>query len=153
MLAATHRGSGRDQEVFEQRTQRSMEAMSRKDVAAVMRSWADDAVLEFTGHTPISGRYEGRPAVEDFFRRVFAELETIQITVRHVAFANPVGLNYNNTVYVESAVDATSLDGVTIHDERIAVLEYSHGKVVSMREWAFDPTILDALWGPEATPA
>jgi hypothetical protein len=50
-------------------------------------------------------------------------------------------------VYIESEVDATSRDGIAIHDERIAVFEYRHGKVVSMREWAFDPTILEGLWG------
>ncbi len=139
--------------MFEERTQRSMEAMSRRDIAAVMRPWADDSVLEFMGHTPISGRYEGKPAIEGFFRRVFDGVESIRITVRHVAFANPIGLTYNNTVYVESEVDATSRAGVTIHDERIAVFDYRHGKVVSMREWAFDPTILEGLWGRSAAPA
>ena len=139
--------------MFEKRTQHNMDAMSRKDLAAVMRSWADDGVLEFTGHTPISGRYEGKPAVAEFFRTVFAGVESIRITVKHVAFANPVGLNYSNTVYVESEVDATSREGVTIHDERIAVIKYRHGKVVALREWAFDPTIVEAMWGRAAAPA
>ena len=139
--------------MFEQRAQRSLEAIGRKDLAAVMRWWADDAVMEFMGHSPISGRYEGKPAIEDFYRREFAGLEAIRITVKHVAFASPVGFTYNNTVYIESAVDETSIDGVTIHDERIVVLEYCHGKVVSMREWAFDPTIFDAFWGSLAAPA
>jgi ketosteroid isomerase-like protein len=133
--------------MFEDRTQRSMDAMCRKDLAAVMRPWADDSVLEFMGHTPISGRYEGKTAIEGFFRRVFDGLDEIRIRVRHVAFSNPVGLTYSNTVYIESEVDATSRDGIAIHDERIAVFEYRHGKVVSMREWAFDPTILEGLWG------
>jgi ketosteroid isomerase-like protein len=132
--------------MFEHRVQRSMEAMNRKDLAAVMRPWADDAVFEFLGHTPISGRYEGKPAIEGFFKRVFEGLETIQIDVRHAAFSNPVGLNYNNTVYVEYGVKETTTTGVTIRDERITVIEYRHGKVVSMREWAFDPTLVEALW-------
>jgi ketosteroid isomerase-like protein len=136
--------------MFEQRTQRSMEAMGRKDVAAVMRSWADDSVLEFMGHTPLSGRYEGKPAIEGFFRQVFDGVDKLRITVRHVAFANPIGLTYNNTVYVEYVVDETSRGGMTIHDERIAVFEYRRGKVVSMREWAFDPTIVESMWGQAA---
>ncbi len=136
--------------MFEKRAQRSMDAMSRKDLAAVMRSWADDAVLDFMGHTPISGRYRGRPAIEGFFRRVFEGTEAIRVTVRHMAFANPVGLTYDNTVYIEFVVDATNRDGVTIHDERIAVFEYRRGKVVAMREWAFDPTIVERMWGRSA---
>jgi hypothetical protein len=39
---------------------------------------------------------------------------------------------------------------MTIHDERIAVFEYRPGKVVSMREWAFDPTIVESMWGRAA---
>ena len=136
--------------MFEHRVQHSMEAMNHKDLAAVMQPWADDAVFEFLGHTPISGRYEGKPAIEDFFRQVFDGLETLQINVKHAAFANPVGLTYNNTVYIEYDVRETTRAGVTISDERISVIDYRHGKVVSMREWAFDPTIVEAVWGPAA---
>jgi hypothetical protein len=56
-------GRGRDREVFEQRTQRSMEAMSRKDLAAVMRWWADDAVLETCSTTATSRRISGSQVI------------------------------------------------------------------------------------------
>jgi ketosteroid isomerase-like protein len=149
-MAAAHEGGG---DVFEQRVQRNMEAFGRRDLAAVMRWWADDGILELAGHTPISGRYEGKDAIAGFFRSVFERYASARLTVRHVAFTNPVALTYRNTVYVESELEATSADGVTIHDERIAVFEYRRGKVVSMREWAFDPTIIEAIWGHEARPA
>jgi len=148
--SSPRRGDG---EVFEQLVQRNMEAFGRKDLAAVMRWWADDGILELAGHTPVSGRYEGRDAIAGFFRTVFERYASVRLTVRHVAFTNPVALTYRNTVYVESELEATSSEGVTIHDERIAVFEYRRGKVVSMREWAFDPTIIEAIWGHEAPPA
>ena len=138
--------------MFEQRAQRSMEAMGRKDLAAVMASWADDGVFELAGHTTLSGRYEGKPAIEGLFRRIFEGLNEIRITVKHVALVNPVALTYNNTVFIAYDVEETSPDGLTIHDERISVTEYHHGKVVSMREWAFDPTIIEAIWGHVQTP-
>jgi len=139
--------------VFEQRVQRNMEALGRKDLAAIMRWWAEDGTLELAGHTPISGRYEGKEAIAAFFRTVLERYAAVRLTVRHVAFTNPVALTFRNTVYVESELEATSPEGVTIHDERIAVFEYRRGKVVSMREWAFDPTIIEAIWGREAQPA
>jgi ketosteroid isomerase-like protein len=132
--------------MYEQRVQRSMDAMSRKDLAAMMRPWADDGVFELAGHTELSGRYEGKAAIEGLFRRIFERLEVIRLTVKHVALVNPVGFTYNNTVFVESEVEQTSTDGVTILDQRIAVYEYRHGKLVSVREWAFDPTIIEAIW-------
>lgn len=138
--------------MFEQRVQRSMEAFGRKDLAAIMAPWADDGVFELAGHTVVSGRYEGKASIEALFRRIFARLESVTITVRHAAFANPLGLTRNNTIYVESEVVETSTDGVTIHDERIAVYEWRGGKLVSVREWAFDPTIVEALWSPAGAP-
>lgn len=139
--------------MFEQRVQRSMEAFGRKDLAAIMAPWADDGVFELAGHTELSGRYEGRAAIEEMFRRIFERLESARITVRHSAFANPLGLTRNNTVYVESEVVETSTDGVTIRDERIAVYEWRGGKLVSVREWAFDPTIIEAIWAHVDGPA
>ncbi len=137
--------------MFEARTQRTMEALGRKDLAAVMRPWADDGVLEFMGHNALSGRYEGKPAVTTFFRKVIDGLESLTIRVRHVAMANPAGLTWNNTIYVEYEVEETNHEGVTIRDERIAVFQYRHGKVVSMREWAFDPTNVERLLQPAVT--
>jgi ketosteroid isomerase-like protein len=136
-----------EREMYEQRVQRSLEAMSRKDLGAMMRPFADEAVFELAGHTSLSGRYEGKAAIEGLFRRIFERLEIIRFTVKHVALANPVGFTYNNTVFVESEVAETSKEGVTIRDQRIAVYQYHHGKVVSVREWAFDPTVIEAIWG------
>jgi ketosteroid isomerase-like protein len=138
--------------MYEQRTQRSMEAMSRKDLGAMMRPFADDAVFEIAGHTSLSGRYEGKAAIEGLFRRIFERIETIRFTVKRVALTNPVGFIYNNTIFVESEVDETSTDGVTIHDQRIAVYEYRRGKLVSVREWAFDPTVVEAIWSHVEAP-
>ena len=77
--------------MYEQRVQRAMAPMSRKDLAATMRSFADDAVFELAGHTELSGRYVGKAAIEGLFRRIFDGLEVIRFRVRHVALANPIG--------------------------------------------------------------
>ncbi len=134
--------------MLERLAQRNMRAMERKDVAAIVRGWADDGVLEVGGNSSISGRYEGRPAIEAFFRRIFDRLATIRLTVKRVAFANPVGLTYANTVFIEYELDETDTDGATMHGHCVGAFEYRRGKVVAMREWWFDPTVLDAMWGP-----
>ncbi len=136
--------------MLEARTQRVMEALGRKDLAAVMRPWADDGVLEFMGHNPLSGRYDGKAEVRRFFQQVMDGVESLRIDVRHVAMTNPLGLTWNNTIYVEYQVEESNHAGVTIRDDRIAVFQYRHGKVVSMREWAFDPTNVERL--TEAAP-
>jgi ketosteroid isomerase-like protein len=136
-----------DREMFEQRAQRAADAMNRKDLAAVMRPWADDGVFEMAGHTTLSGRYEGKAAIEALFRRIFERLEVIRFTVKRVGLANPVGLTYSNTLFIEMEVEETSTDGVTIHGNSLGVYEWRRGKLVAVREWLFDPTVYEAVWG------
>ena len=133
--------------MFEGRVQRAMDALGRGDLAAIMAPWAPDGVLELAGHTPLSGRYEGRAAIEGLFRRLIEGTTTIRLTVRHVAVASPLGLTRNNTIYVESDVEETGVNGVTVHDEHIAVYTWRGGRLVALREWSFDPTIIEGIWG------
>lgn len=60
--------------MFEGRIQRSFEATSRKDLPAVMSLWAEDGVLESPGRSSRGGRYEGKAAIEGFFRRWFERM-------------------------------------------------------------------------------
>jgi ketosteroid isomerase-like protein len=138
--------------MFEQRVQRTFEAVSRKDLAAVMRVWAEDGVLEFPGHSTLSGRYEGKPAIEAFFRRWFERMESIRLTVRHVGFSNPVTLTYGSTMYVEFETDGKTIGGVSFHTEVVGVYRFRRGKVVFYREYLFDSSEAEATWGIPDTP-
>jgi ketosteroid isomerase-like protein len=139
--------------MFEQRVQRTFEAVSRKDLAAVMRGWADDGVLEFPGHSTLSGRYEGKPAIESFFKRWFERMQSIRVTVRQVGFANPLSLTYGSTMYVEFTTDQVTTDGVSLHTEVAGVYRFRRGKLVSYREYLFDPSAAETIWGPAGEPA
>ena len=138
--------------MFERRVQRTFDAIHRKDVAAVMRGWAEDGVLEFPGPSALGGRYEGRPAIEAFFQRWFERMETIQITVKHVGFANPVKLTYGSTMYVEFETDQRTTDGISFKTDVTGVYRFRHGKLVLYREFLFDPSQAEAIWGPADRP-
>jgi ketosteroid isomerase-like protein len=138
--------------MFEKRVQRTFEAIHRKDVAAVMRGWAEDGVLEFPGTSTLSGRYEGKPAIEAFFRRWFERMDTIRLTVTHVGFANPVTLTYGSTMYVEFETDQKTTDGLSFRTEVAGVYRFRRGKVVFYREYLFDPSEAKAIWGPARRP-
>jgi uncharacterized protein len=135
--------------MFEQRVQRTFEAVNRKDLAAVMAVWADDGVLEFPGRSTLSGRYEGRQAIEGFFRRWFERMETIRLTVRHVGFDSPA-LTYGGTMYVEFDTDQRTTDGISFHTEVMGVYRLRRGRLTSYREYLFDQGVTDAIWGRAA---
>lgn len=138
--------------MFEGQMAKAFEALERKDLHAVMRGFADEAVFEFPGHTPISGRHEGKPAIEAFFRALFERLETWHFTIRHVGMANPIGLNYTNTLYIEYEVDEASTGGQVAHNRGITVMEFRHCKVVLGRDYFFDPTVVERLFASTEAP-
>ena len=137
--------------MFEQRVRRSFEAVHRKDLGAVMRGWADDGVLEFPGHSGLSGRYAGKPAIETFFRRWFERMASIDIRVTRVGFSSPLTLTREGTMYVEFETDQRTVEGLAFHTEVVGVYRFRRGKLASYREFLFDPSAADAIWGP-ATP-
>jgi len=131
--------------------------MNRKDLAGVMRWWAEDGVFEFPGNTPISGRYQGKQAIEAFFRQVFDRMETMHFTVKRVAVVHTFALGFSNTVLVEWVVDETSRDGISIHAEGITVSDTRRARTIVGRDYFFDTEPLERMWGRresvEAAPA
>lgn len=138
--------------MFEQRVRRSFEAVQRKDLRAVMQGWADDGVLEFPGHSSLSGRYEGKPAIEAFFRRWFERMTSIEIRVTHVGFSNPLTLTREGTMYVEFETDQRTIEGLAFHTDVVGVYRFRRGKLASYRELLWDPSAAEAIWGPKTAP-
>lgn len=133
--------------MLERLVARTYEAVNRKDLAATMHGWAEDAVFEFPGHSTISGRFVGKPAIEAWWRRWFERMATVRFVARRVALANPLALNIANTVFIEWTADVTTVDGIAAHAEGVSVMRIRRGKVVFARDYFLDPTIEELVWG------
>jgi ketosteroid isomerase-like protein len=133
--------------MLERMMARNFRAVNRKDLAAWMRGWAEDGVFEFPGHSTISGRFVGKPAIEAWWRHWFERMGSVRFVVRRVAVANPFTLNFANTVFVEWVADVTTVDGIPVHAEAVTVMRLRRGKVVYARDYFLDPSIEEASWG------
>ena len=80
-------------------------------------------------------------------------MASIRLTVRHVGFANPVGLDIANTMYVEFETDQVTTEGLAFHTEVVGVYRLRRRKLVSYREYLFDPDMTMTVWGPASIPA
>lgn len=127
--------------------QRKYDALNRRDLAAIMSWFADDAVFEFPGNTPMSGRFEGKPAIEAWWRRWVERYEYVHFTVRHAALGNPLRLNVSNTLFVAWDVEVRTVDGVTASASAVSFTRVRRGKVVYARDYFFDPAVLEGVWG------
>lgn len=122
-------------------------AMRRKDLQAVCGAMSDDAVFEFPGRSTLSGRYEGREAVEGFWRRAFERYQTFNIRPIRIALVHPYAFGATNIGLVEWVLDGVTHDGITPHFEGVAVVEVRRGKMVHGRDYFFDPWLLEPVWG------
>ena len=104
--------------------------INRLDLDATMRSWADDAVFEFPGQTPISGRFEGKATIRAWWKNVFDRASEVSFVPRHVAFANPFLLTLRNTMFTELEVDSKTKDGLSAHAELVSVVRFRRGKAI-----------------------
>lgn len=138
--------------MFEQLAARMFRPVNRKDLDGWMRAWADDAVFDFPGDSPISGHFEGKAAIEAWWRRWFDRMAQVRFTPVHVAFANPFGFSVANTVFTQLTVDVTTKDGLTAHADLVNVSRVRAGKIVEARDYFFDPSVEEAVWGRGSDP-
>lgn len=129
---------------------RGYQAIGRHDLDAVMAGWAEDGVLEYPGHSTVSGRIVGRENIRRWFARWFDTMPDIRFTVKHVAVENLFALGLTNTVIVEWDLDETRHDGASFHATGASAFHVRHGKVTSFRDYIFDQEIIDEVWGGEA---
>jgi ketosteroid isomerase-like protein len=121
--------------------------INRLDLERTMATWADDAVFEFPGRTSISGRYEGKAAIREWWRQVFDRAREVRFVPRRVALANPFLLTFRNTLFAELEVDITTKDGKRVHAELVSVVELRRVKAVHVRDYFLDPTVEETIWG------
>jgi ketosteroid isomerase-like protein len=141
--------------MFEAIVARSFEALNQRDLGRIMRQWADNAIFEFPGHTPVSGRFVGKPAIEAWWTRWVDHMASVHFDVKTVGLANPFTLTLRNTCFVEWHAEVTTKDGISMSADAVSVLRVRRGKVVYACDYFFDPTVLDAVWGrtPDAVAA
>lgn len=134
--------------MLERLVARGQRAINRKDLAGWMNSWADDAVFEFPGRTPISGRFVGKPAIESWWRRFFERMDTVRFRPLSAAVANPFALLFGTTtMFVHVAVELTTTDGLASSGELVSVTRLRRGKIVHVRDYFFDPAVEEVIWG------
>jgi ketosteroid isomerase-like protein len=112
--------------------------LNRRDLAAFMTAWRDDAVFVFPGHVPASGTFEGKDAVEGWFRRFLDQFPTIAYTVRDVCVRDLFDLTGTNVAAVHWDIRLTNRDGRSGNNSGVTVIRIERGKVCHVRDFVFD---------------
>jgi ketosteroid isomerase-like protein len=125
---------------------KTFEKQSRMDLEGMSKGWSDDVVLELSGPSVLTGRHEGRAAVEAFFRADWAQLRSSHIEAKRIALTRPYALGFTNVAMIEFVADVTSQGGASARIEGVSIVEVSRGKTVSIRNHYFDGTVIDRVY-------
>jgi ketosteroid isomerase-like protein len=113
-------------------------ALNRHDLAGFMAAWRDDGAFIYPGEVPESGTFQGRSAVEGWFRRFFEQFPTIQFDVQAVCLRNIFDFVGNNVVAVHWNVQLQNREGRRGENSGVTVIHIKHGKVLLAKDFIFD---------------
>jgi ketosteroid isomerase-like protein len=117
---------------------RAFDALNQHDLARFMAAWRDDGVFVYPGDIPESGVFEGRSAVEGWFRRFFQQFPTIQFDVRDICVRNLLDVVGTNVVAVHWNIRLINQEGREGQNSGVTVVSIERGKVVFVKDFIFD---------------
>jgi ketosteroid isomerase-like protein len=116
----------------------SFNALNRHDLPKFMTAWRDDGMFIYPGEIPESGTFQGKSAVEGWFRRFFDQFPTIQFDVRDICVRNIFDLAGNNVVVVHWNIRLTNRDGRVGQNSGVTVVSIQRGEVFLVKDFIFD---------------
>ena len=114
------------------------EAMNRHDLARFMSGWRDDGVFIYPGDIPESGTFQGKSAVEAWFRRFFEQFPEIRFEIQDICARDSFDFVGNNVVAVHWNLQLTNREGRAGKNSGVSVVSVQGGKVVAVKDFLFD---------------
>lgn len=116
----------------------AFEAMNRHNLSEFLSGWRDDGVFIYPGEIPASGTFQGKSAVEGWFRNFFEQFPKIQFDVQDICVRNIFALTGNNVIAVHWNIQLTNRDGREGQNNGVTVITIKGGKVSLVKDFIFD---------------
>ncbi len=117
---------------------KAFEAMNRHDLSEFMSGWRNDGVFIYPGEIPASGTFQGKSAVEGWFRNFFDQFPKIQFDVQDICVRNIFALTGNNVIAVHWNIHLTNRNGREGQNSGVTVITIKGGKVLLVKDFIFD---------------
>jgi ketosteroid isomerase-like protein len=117
---------------------KAFEALNRQDLTSFMSAWRDDGVFIYPGEIPQSGKFEGKTAVEEWFKNFFQQFPKIQFSIYDVCVRNILAITGTNAIAVHWDIQLTNQNGREGQNSGVTVINIAGGKVVRAKDYIFD---------------
>ena len=92
----------------------------------------------YPGDIEVSGQFEGRAAIEKWFKNLLEQFPRINFTIKNICLDNVLDFVGTNTVVAHWDLDVTNRDGKEIQNSGITVIKIKFGKVQYVKDFLFD---------------
>lgn len=124
--------------VARQALTRAFDALNRRDLPAFMSAWRDDGVFIYPGEIPESGTFQGKSAVEGWFRRFFEQYPEIQFEIEDLCVRNIFDVVGTNVIAAHWNLQLTNREGHNGGNSGVTVVSIRRGKVYHVKDFIFD---------------
>lgn len=119
-------------------TARAFQSMNNHDLASFISNFHNDGVFVYPGEIWPSGTFAGKPAVEEWFRKFFAQYPKIQFDILQICVKNIFAMGGTNVVTVHWNLDLTNREGRVGKNSGVNVITLRAGKIIHDKTFVFD---------------
>jgi ketosteroid isomerase-like protein len=116
----------------------AFEALNRHDLSGFMSRWREDGVFIYPGDILESGSFEGKTAVEGWFRGFFEQYPKIKFDIRDICVKNIFAFSGTNTISVRWNIYLTNRNDREGQNSGVTVINIVGGRVVRVQDFIFN---------------
>lgn len=116
----------------------AFDALNQHDLTKFMSTWRDDGVFTYPGDIYASGTFQGKSAVEGWFKKFFEQFPKIQFDVQDICVRNILAFGGTNVVAVHWNIQLTNREGRVGQNSGVTVISIKGGRVVHVKDFIFD---------------
>ena len=116
----------------------AFDAMNRHELQKFMSAWREDGVFIYPGDIPESGTFQGKSAVEGWFRRFFEQFPRITFNIQDLCVRNIFDLSGSNVIAVHWNIELTNRKGRVGENSGVTVINIERGRVILVKDYIFD---------------
>ena len=121
--------------------------LSKHDIDKFLTDWAEDATFIYPGNISVSGEFQGKKTIEEWFKKFMGQFPQINFTIKHICLQNIFDMIGTNHIAVEWDVNLTNRDGKEIQNSGVTTLDLKMGKAILVRDYIFNLEKVKEGWG------
>jgi ketosteroid isomerase-like protein len=125
---------------------RSLNDVNKRDAEKILSHWTDDSVMVYPGHIWISGRWEGKEKLTEFFQLYFDQFKDVHYSGSVVAVKNPFDFLFCNTIMVGWNQRVVNKYDEIYENSGISMIKIRFAKVTLCKDCYFDVATFEKAW-------